>query len=819
MKKIFGTITLKILIPLVLLGISISFFTFFIAGNSPKGEDLSTLLVILITELLLISFATCYLINRHIISKIHKFKDFLYKRSLGERNRILEIEGKDELYDLSCMFNQMFEANDQYEYQLLEADKELKKRNEFIQTGIDVSKVALWDWNFIDNTIWYTPYFKEMLGYTDEELPNDISTFERLISKEDIEPSNKLMEECKKTGRDYEKLSKFIHKNGSERFILCRAKVIMKDNIAVRAIGSHTDVTEIKIKETQLLENAIRLELQSSELQKSKEQAEVANRLKSEFLANMSHEIRTPMNAIVGMATLLSKNENLDHESKSYVKTMIGASENLLEIVNDILDFSKIEAGKIELENVSFDMQRLVEDVADLISVKTRDKKLELLIRYSPLTPRYFIGDPSRIRQIFMNLISNSVKFTHEGHIAIDVRLQDIKQGHAMLRCSVKDTGIGISKDKQGLIFNKFDQADNSTTRKYGGTGLGLAICRELTHMMGGEIGVYSTPGAGSNFWFTLKVRLDNDIEADKNLTQNKQPLTGKRILIFDDVVTSQNILVENIESWGAAYAQSSSISSSLDILSKGDNFDLIIVSLGMQPSNNAEEIFKMLQISNKKIPFILISSLCEQSESELAERTGYIGYFTKPLSLDALKLGITTIFERIKNNQPPVFITRANVTSVKENNSGNDQKNIADEVNLKGKEILVVEDNSVNQLVVVKMLDKFGVKTTIANDGGEAVGKIKRKKFDLIFMDCQMPNMDGYEATKVIREIEFANRQPRTPIVALTANTIAGDAEKCLASGMDDYLGKPVRLNELEAKLRKWLATSLEDAAFGGHL
>lgn len=816
MRRFFNSIASKILLPLLLLGMVLSGFTLHLMMHLGQERALSGVISILVIEALLISIVTLFLINKHLISRISQFKEFLYKRSLGERNRILELEGRDELYDLSCLFNQMFEVNDQFEYQLLEADKQLKAKNEFIETGINVSKVALWDWNFVENTIWYTPYYKEMLGYKDNELANDFSTLEKVLSKEQLDEALQHMEECKKTGRDYERLLKFKHKDGSERFINSRAKIITNDGKAVRAIGSHTDITDIKAKETQLLENSIRLEAQSAELQRAKDQAEQANKLKSEFLANMSHEIRTPMNAIIGMATLFSKNDNLDAESKSYIKTMMNASDGLLEIVNDILDFSKIEAGKIELEEVAFDMQNLVEDVADLVSVKTRDKKLELLIRYSPLTPRNLIGDPARIRQIFINLVSNSIKFTHEGHISIDVRLQDIKQGQAIIRCSVKDTGIGIPKDKQDLIFNKFDQADNTTTRKYGGTGLGLAICRELSHMMGGDIGVYSTPGAGSNFWFTIKLKLDDEA-IEKKRAQNEvesKLLLGSRVLIFDDVVTSQNILVEHVENWGANFAQSSSISSTIEVLDKDKAFDAIIVSLGMFPTANMEEVYKMLQIRAENIPVIFISSLSESDEVKKAEASGYSAYFTKPLNIDALKAALILTIQRRREGLPKIFLTKTNVKQVKENKPANAFQEKA--VDLGGREVLVVEDNKVNQLVVTKMLEKFGVTITIANDGGEAVGKVKRKKFDVIFMDCQMPNMDGYEATKVIREVEAANRQKRTPIVALTANTIAGDAEKCLDAGMDDYLGKPVKLIELENKLKKWAGNASNDNASG---
>ena len=536
---------------------------------------------------------------------------------------------------------------------------------------------------------------------------------------------------------------------------------------------------ENAVQKNQELENAIR-ELKSTqeELAQAKEEAEKANQAKSLFLASMSHDIRTPMNGIIGM-TDLCLDTKLTDEQKEYLGMVKSSADSLLSLLNDILDFSKIEGDMLELEHIDFNLNNAVEDTVKSLAFLAHNKGLELACRIHRDVPVALVGDPGRLRQVIVNLAGNSLKFTEKGEVVVEVKVEDESEDYAILHFSVKDTGIGIPLEKQGKIFEAFSQADESTTRQYGGTGLGLSISSKLASMMGGKIWVESEPGEGSTFQFTAKFGLQKMPLSHKKL--QLPDLKGLPVLVIDDNATNREILEEVLIGW----EMSPTIAGGGDVLRvledagrSGKSFSLVLMDAYASEKGAFEIALEIIENPEWASPMIMmISSVGMRGDAEKCRKLGIAAYLTKPIKKSELFDAILTVLD----------IDRA----------GPGEKDLVTKHSIRENRtrlrILLAEDNVVNQRLAVKVLTKRGYHVVVAANGKEAVAEFEKEPFDVILMDVQMPEMDGFEATAVIREKE-KEKGGHIPIIAMTAHAMKGDRERCLEAGMDEYVSKPIR-------------------------
>ena len=627
---------------------------------------------------------------------------------------------------------------------------------------------------------WANPAFGKLTGYSDAEVIG--RRVDQLLFGPSTEvKSVRKFEQALRNGHEMTDDVLQYHRNGRTMWVELRLIPIRDANGRLaRWIGIETDIT-------------VRHQTEEA-LRAAKQSAEMSNRAKSEFLANMSHEIRTPLNAVVGM-TELALTTKLNSEQRDYLNCVQSSADTLLGLLNDVLDVSKIEAGKMEIENVTFNLAELVRETIKALAVKAHDKGLELAIHMPMDIPQYMEGDPMRIRQVLYNLVGNGIKFTEQGEVVVEVEEQWTTDDEICLHIAVRDTGIGIPKDRLQQIFESFTQVDSSMARRFGGTGLGLTITSELVRMMEGKIWVQSSLGEGSTFHFTIQLRLVEPPESAP-LAVDAEELVGKQALVVDDNATNRRILDEILRHWGIEPTLTDGAEAAMEELQKlsqtGQTFELVLLD-AMMPRVDGFELAEWIKNRPELNcgPVMMLSSADRPNSAARCRQLGIETYLVKPVSASSLLEAIMASLSGHHSKQCAADKTIS------------DCGPIASDEPVRLLKVLVVDDHEPNRKLAMQILERRGHACDSATDGDEAVAAVSQKPYDIVLMDVQMPGSDGFVATKKIRRNEQASGS-HLPIVALTAHALTGDREKCLAAGMDSYLAKPIHAKELIAMVER---------------
>jgi two-component system, sensor histidine kinase and response regulator len=661
--------------------------------------------------------------------------------------------------------------------------QELLDLHERMARAFNGTNDGLWEIDVQNHRLWLSPRYMAIIGYEAVENTSwTVDDIDRLTHPEDLPTVLSYRTQMQAPDAPIDCEHRMRTRTGEYIWVRVRARIDMADNGRhIRVSGAISNVTEARRTHEALL----------AAIQEAKD----ANRAKSAFLANMSHEIRTPMNGIIGMISLLL-DTGLDHTQRDFAETIRNSADSLLGVINDILDFSKIEAGKLDIDEIEMDLRASIEDVGSMLSLQASTKHVELVINIHPDVPERVVGDPQRIRQCLTNLIGNALKFTRDGEVVVEVAVSEQQAQQQRVRFEIRDTGIGMTEQVASKLFQPFVQADSSTTRKFGGTGLGLSIVKRLVDMMGGEVGVHSKPGQGSTFWFTLPLPA---IEGTATDLDPKLYAMGKHILIVDDNATNCRVLSLQLAHMGYHVHVTASGAEALQHLKQqsalGYHYDVLITDFQMPEMDGvmlAEQVRANPQWSRMQL--VLLTSIDRQGDLRRYATMGFVAYLTKPIRARELRDCLNRV---LHPNAANTLITR------------NALQEAQQQQRFQG-HVLLVDDNAVNQKVATRLLERMGLTVTVVGDGKEAYEAYQQHAFAIVFMDLQMPVMDGFEATRRIRD--FEGWRPRTPIVALTANAMHGEMERCLAVGMDDFLSKPIQINQLRDIVIKYCDSTAQD-------